>query len=384
MKLFKNKKNDTQINNKSIAFSPQISRKYKHPFYQIDSYVPLKYKEFELYKAMREAIPIIDGAIDRIVRLTDGFEIKCNNILVQEKINYAMRNIRVNSCSYGISAFINQYFEQLLTYGTAIGEIVVNNDNEIIGLYNANLNNVNLNFYDNPMNLKISVRTDKGEFKDINNTGLICVTALNPEPDQVYGNSILKGLPFVSEILLTIFNTIKTNWDRVGNVRFAVTYKPNDINNSYSSKENAMLIANEWSKAMKDNGEIRDFIAVGDVGIKVIGADNQILNSEIPVRQLLEQIVSKLAIPPFLLGLNWSSTERMSAQQADLLTSELEYYRRLLTPIIEKICNTWLRLEGYNDTAIIEWNNINLQDEVELADARLKNAQALKIEKELE
>lgn len=37
-----------------------------------------------------------------------------------------------------------------------------------------------------------------------------------------------------------------------------------------------------------------------------------------------------------MLSLSWSSTERMSSQQADVLTSELEAYRRLLTPVIEK------------------------------------------------
>ena len=37
--------------------------------------------------------------------------------------------------------------------------------------------------------------------------------------------------------------------------------------------------------------DISDFVAVGDVGIKVIGADNQILDSEVPVRQMMEQII---------------------------------------------------------------------------------------------
>lgn len=60
------------------------------------------------------------------------------------------------------------------------------------------------------------------------------------------------------------------------------------------------------------------------------------MDSDIPVRQLLEQIVAKLGLPPFLLGLSWSSTERMSSQQADILTSELEAYRRLLNPMLEQ------------------------------------------------
>ena len=68
-------------------------------------------------------------------------------------------------------------------------------------------------------------------------------------------------------------------------------------------------------QAGKD-GSVRDFVAVGDVDIKVIGADNQVLDSEVPVRQILEQLVARTGIPPFLLGLTWSSTERMSTQQA--------------------------------------------------------------------
>lgn len=132
------------------------------------------------------------------------------------------------------------------------------------------------------------------------------------------------------------------------------------------------------------NGSVQDFVAVGDVDIKVIGADNQMIDTEIPVRQLMEQLVAKLSIPPFLLGLNWSTTERMSAQQSDILTSELEYYRRLLEPILKEICEAFLRLKGYACGVEIEWDNINLQDEEALAKSRLYNAQAKAAELENE
>ena len=60
---------------------------------------------------------------------------------------------------------------------------------------------------------------------------------------------------------------------------------------------------------------VSDFVAVGDVTIKAIGADNQILDSNVPVRQMLEEIVAKMGIPPFLLGLSWSSTEDVYKRQ---------------------------------------------------------------------
>lgn len=209
------------------------------------------------------------------------------------------------------------------------------------------------------------------------------VSALNPRPGSLYGESILKGLPFVSKILLSIYRTIGVNWDRVGNVRFAVTCKPgNDPAERAYAKERAQTIAREWGKAMQGD-RVTDFVAVGDVEVKVIGADNQILDSSVPVRQMMEQIVAKLGLPPFLLGLSWSTTERMSSQQADLLTSELNSYRRMLHPVICRVCSLWLRLNGRPADFQVEWNKINLQDEVELANARLLNARAAEIEQRL-
>ncbi len=92
------------------------------------------------------------------------------------------------------------------------------------------------------------------------------------------------------------------------------------------------MLAGEWSRAMQDtrSGSVRDFVAVGDVDIQVIGADAPVLDSEVPVRQILEQVVAKTGIPPFMLGLSWSSTERMSSQQADMLTTEITAIRRTL------------------------------------------------------
>ena len=116
-------------------------------------------------------------------------------------------------------------------------------------------------------------------------------------------------------------------------------------------------------------GSVRDFVAMGDVDIRVIGADNQVLDSEVPVRQILEQLIARTGIPPFMLGLSWSSTERMSSQQADLMTSEIGAIRRSLDPIVERICETWLRLNGFGGSVKVNWAQIKLQDEVEQAKA---------------
>ena len=145
--------------------------------------------------------------------------------------------------------------------------------------------------------------------------------------------------------------------------------------------DRAGQLAKEWSRAMHGPG-VSDFVAVGDVQIKAIGADGQQMDSEVPVRQMLEQIVAKMGIPPFLLGLSWSSTERMSSQQADMLTSELTAYRRILEPAVLKICKTWLRLNGLDDTVEIDWNEITMQDEVDHANAAYLMAKTEQLLKE--
>ena len=50
------------------------------------------------------------------------------------------------------------------------------------------------------------------------------------------------------------------------------------------------------------SGDVRDLVAVGDVDIRVIGADAPVLDSQVPVRQVMEQIVAKTGIPPFMLA----------------------------------------------------------------------------------
>lgn len=127
------------------------------------------------------------------------------------------------------------------------------------------------------------------------------------------------------------------------------------------------------------SGQVRDFVAVGDVEIKVIGGDAPVLDSQIPVRQILEQIIAKTGIPPFMLGMNWSSTERMSTQQADMLTTEITALRRTLTPVVERICRLWLRMHGYSCDFTVVWDDINLQDLVEEARAALYREQTRKL-----
>lgn len=373
MAIFKQKKKQTEYSVPVLAGSGGRS---VNRFSALDGYSSFDPISNELFHSLRESVPVIDAAIYKTVRLIGGFKVRTTEKRFDAVMEDFLKNVPADSGQSSLQSFIDMYFDRLLTYGTAVAEMVTDEDGRVVYLYNAPQNSVMLK-----RNKTDFRKVDVCYSEDLGSEPLkfqdrLVYSTLNAEAGSLTGTSILRGLPFVSSVLLKIYNAIGENWDRVGNVRFAVTYKPKDdaMSGAYA-KDRAMRIAEEWGAAMKSS-EVRDFIAVGDVDIKVIGADNQILDSEVPVRQMLEQIIAKMAIPPFMLGLSWSTTERMSEQQADALTTELEHYRRVLTPVIEKICKTHLRAYGYTNGVEVVWDDITLRDTLEEANARHLNAQA--------
>ena len=375
MKLFTGKQ-------KRPAPSVQLRTCDTHPFRLLDGYVPLGSAETKLYRSIREAVPVVDAAIMKIIRLTGGFEARCSDAKAQAELNEFIRTVDVGRGQCGLGAFMAQYLDSMITCGRAVGEIVTRGDREIAAVLCGNVADVLVREGDTPLDFELCCAGENGDTVPMPYQNLLLFTPFNPETDSPYGVSMLRSMPFLCGILLKIYQSLGINWERAGNVRFAVVYKPQgDIIDRATAQDRAEQIAKQWSEAMQSskNGSVRDFVAVGDVEVKVIGADNQILDSEVPVRQLLEQIVAKTGLPPFMLGLSWSSTERMSSQQADALTSELEAYRRILTPVIRRICTAFLRSRGYGCTAEVVWDDITLQDEVEQSKAALYRAQAKKL-----
>ena len=336
--------------------------------------------EIRLYRAVREAVPIVDAAIQKLVRLAGGFEVVCSDKSAQKRLTDFLENVKVSGGGVSINCFIERYLDCMLTCGTAVGEIVLNKGkSSVAGLYLANLEDLEICDSTDPFNPQIYTVSKTGELVKPPLPSLILTSSLASLPGEKKGRSILSGMPFFADILTTIFKSVGQNFERMGNLRYAVTYKPpEDRALSAYNDDIAQTIAHEWADGMNSQkaGVIKDFVAVGDVQVKVIGADGQALDMQVPVRSILEQLIAKLGIPPFMLGLSWSTTERMSSQQADILTSELEAYRRYLTPVIVKIARIWAGLEGICADFNVRWNDINLQDEVELARAELLRAQA--------
>ena len=348
-----------------------------HPFGALRGYVPLGGGEERIYRELRAAVPVVDAAILKLVRLCGGFQVKCRR---EEGLREFLRTVPCGRGQYGIDAFLSAYLDSLLTYGRAVGELVVAGE-RLRAVCWGDVTALEVREGAGALETELWGPDDRGQMRKLPWQELLLLTTLNPEPEHPYGVSMLRGMPFLADILMKIYNTIGVNWERAGNVRYSVVCRPEEDLDPAQARERGSQMASEWARAMEDskNGTVRDFVAVGDVEIKVIGSESPILDSEVPVRQILEQLIAKTGLPPFLLGLSWSTTERMSAQQADLLTSELWALRRAVEPVIRKICRTWLILEGYDPAVEIVWDEISLQDLAETARAELYRAQARKL-----
>ncbi len=365
---------------KPRACRVQLRSGSRHPFGMLEGYVPLGGGDSALYRQVREAVPVIDAAVTKLIRLTGGFRVDCGDKTAQRELGRFLSTVSTGRSQRGLQSFLDCYLDSMLTCGRAVGEIVLSGDRDIAAVLCGNVADVQVKEGATPLDFQLCSMGGFGEqAKPLPYQELLLFTPFNPEAESPYGVSLLRSMPYLAGMLMKIYACIGSNFERSGNIRYAISYRPEgDIIDRAYAGERMEQIAREWSEAMASSksGSVRDFVTLGDVDIKTIGADSRMPDSRDAIRQITEQLIAKTGLPPFMLGLTWSSTERMSTQQADLMTSELTALRRSLEPVIERVCALWLSLHGYGCDFETVWDDIDLQDAVEEARAKLYAAQA--------
>ena len=81
--------------------------------------------EAEIYRAMRENVPILDAAIGKLVRLTGGFTVTCGDRAAEKGLRQFLKTVPVGHAQYGLECFLQTYLDCMLTYGRAVGEMIV-------------------------------------------------------------------------------------------------------------------------------------------------------------------------------------------------------------------------------------------------------------------
>ena len=74
--------------------------------------LPLRPAEAELYEGLREAVPIIDAALQKIVRLSSGFRLRCSTGEGQRLLERFRREVPVGSGGVGLDRFLSGYLDR--------------------------------------------------------------------------------------------------------------------------------------------------------------------------------------------------------------------------------------------------------------------------------
>ena len=230
-----------------------------HPFGALRGYVPLCRGEERIYQQMREAIPVLDAAVGKLVRLSGGFHAQCRNAAAQQKLNNFLRTVPCGRGQFGINNFLAGFLDSLLTYGRAVGEMVVSGG-KLRAVCWGDVNGLEIQEGDNPLDIVIWGPDKHGYMRPLPYQQLLLFTTMNPEPENPYGVSMFRGMPFLADILMKIYQTIGTNWERAGNVRYSVICKGGADLDPAVAQERGKQVAQEWSRAMEanKNGTVRD------------------------------------------------------------------------------------------------------------------------------
>jgi hypothetical protein len=343
-----------------------------------------------IYKMIREAVPILDVAVLKYVRLMGNFRLDgLGNKTIQDSLDNFQRQVRVGWFDNGFGNWQDQLVDSAVSLGMGFGEVVPQID--LSGIHRLKIADATTFRFVKDGNSYVLGQIQSGEWEPIkmqNQEYLHCLSfdQRNGEPQ---GYSMFYSLPFMTQIFLRIQKAIDNQIWRVGDPSFIVAIEGGKASNAQDVKSLSSKLQDEITSIMKDRkqGKVRDaHIGLPNetkLNLMTLGANNELFDLEVPIHAVLEQIVSKTGFAPFMFGLyKWSSTERLSTHQNDMIVSTIKGYRTQFDSILEKTISTHLILEGNAGAKWQwEWNDVNLLDEVERARSRHLTASAK--EKEL-
>ncbi|MED1954873.1 hypothetical protein [Brevibacillus centrosporus] len=351
-----------------------------HPFQSFAQYVPNKVN-VDLYSQMREAIPVLDVGIQNLRRLIGVPKVTIGppGSRRQKEWESWQRSVKVGKTGRGWATFVSAFNDALIQNGYSAAEILpVRGKKDIYALIPIDGGIVTIKDTEDPTELVLAERRPmEPEPVPYPIPEWILYSAYEATPKNPYGRGLLTGLPFLTDILAKIFYATGRNWERFGDLKYSVDINLPDGINSTQAQEFIQMAEASWKATMEKNrqGKVQDFFAT-NVKVSVIGADAKQLEMEIPVRTILEQIVAKTGLPPFVFGFSWSARDTMTKSQSDILTSLIDDWREMIDSPIGQIVEWWCRFRGYPVQYEIEWPDASLQDIEGMANAELTQARA--------
>ena len=149
--------------------------------------------EAEIYRAMRENVPILDAAIGKLVRLTGGFTVTCGDRAAERGLRQFLKTVPVGHAQYGLECFLQTYLDCMLTYGRAVGEMIVA-DGRLAAVCWGDVTRIHVRQGASALEMELCV-CENGALRALPYQNLLLFSTWKPEPGNPYGVSLLRGMP---------------------------------------------------------------------------------------------------------------------------------------------------------------------------------------------
>ena len=113
-----------------VCKAAQLRDGSRHPFRMLGGVTALGGGELEVYQQIRNAVPILDAAIGKLVRLTGGFTVSCGNWKAERELERFLKTVNAGRGQVGLKAFWRRFLQSMLVYGRAVGEMVVGRERD--------------------------------------------------------------------------------------------------------------------------------------------------------------------------------------------------------------------------------------------------------------
>ena len=240
----------------------QLRDRERHPYAGLRSFTPQRGGELRLYQAVREAVPVVDAAVCKLIRLSGGALVFCEDPETEKRLRDFFRagpggagTVRYQRLFGAVPGIAADLRRRRRRDGACGG------NRDLAALLCGRMDRIELREGESPLDFQIFGPDERGRMAALPYQELLLFTPLHPEAEHPYGVSLLRSMPFMAELLSRIYYAVGQNWERCGNVRFAVVYKPQgEEPDGALARERAELLAQEWSGAMQETrgGSVRD------------------------------------------------------------------------------------------------------------------------------
>jgi hypothetical protein len=327
------------------------------------------------------SVPVLSRAIDILTGLVGTPELLSPDPVAEERLRAWSDEVRYGRIGVGLDRFLRDHLVQSLLYGVAVGELSASTRRDGVDTLWSYLTPACIIRSRPDGEIEVAQRVAPGREVVFPEETLL-LTAPFAEACNPVGRSLFTAAMRAAQLWLDMQGAYSATCRRIGSAAFVVCYEPpselDDPQGNLTEQINRSIAA-QWAETMRSQvqqGQVKDFISTGKVTVTTIGSDGSALNLPEEKRAIVEEIVAATGVPPWMLGYSWSTTERLSTQQADLLLSTIESIRRAVTPVIHKIVDTHRLLAGIRGEWSLAWPEVTLQDMVQTATAEFTAARA--------